>query len=307
MESSNQGLPVPPIESASRLIVRSGYDLATRQVEYSYQMRARPGEDKLELLPDDPLVRAFKSSLVEGRPPDEWRIVLLHDKTGMPPLWLGTFVRTLGKRFLYFPATRVRLGRNISEVNSAQLRPIEGELVDHITLEPRIPRGWRRGHLTFLGRGSKRRHGWSFRTRPRNTWHYWFSLLTTRLDDFPRLPALITMNFSSGRPDLVERFPDFASRGGFTGIEWANSAAQSHDNFIQLDVWLSDEGNQPVSDLRPIPFVRARQLVQADPADQTIVFHVVEFGFADSEERLAVGVTSPTGRIRGPMLVRADR
>lgn len=296
-----QSQPMPPLESGSRLVVRSGYDLATRQVEYGFEMRSSPGVGELTLDPDHPLVRAFKASLIRGRPPEDWRLVVVHDHAGEPPVIIGTFVRTLGNRLLYFSAANLRLGQWIKGEGVAD---INGALLDHVTLDPPRNSERREGHLTLLGRENRDRHAWRFRTLSRDGWHYWFSLLAPALDDFPRLPALITLVFSSGREDLRERHPDFGSRGAFSGMEMPPPPA-SDRSFIQLDVWVGEpDAQKEATDLRPIPFVKESQIVQEGPETQTAQCHLLELGFPGGE-RIAVAVTRLAGHVRGSMLLRA--
>jgi hypothetical protein len=295
--------PMPPLESASRLVVRSGYDLATRTVEYGFQMRSYLGTGELTLGPDHPLVRAFKASLIRGKPPEDWRLMVVHDRVGEPPIIVGTFVRTLGKRFLYFSAANLRLGRWLK---GEGVIDTQGALLDHVTLDPPRNRKRRQGHLTLLDREEQDRHVWRFYTQPSDGWHYWFSLLSPTLDDLPRLPALISLVFSSGRADLRERYPDFASRGGLTGMEMPPSP-ESDNRYIQLDVWVGEaDAKGDATDLRPIPFMKEPRIVQEGPETQTAQCHLLELGFPTGE-RVAVAATWLTGRVRGSMLLRASR
>jgi hypothetical protein len=267
----------------------------TREVEGG-EVAIRPATG-----PDHPLVRAFKASLIRGKPPEDWRLVVVHDRVGEPPIIIGTFVRTLGNRLLYFSAANLRLGKWIKGEGVGN---IEGALLDHVTLDPPRSGVRREGHLTLLEREGRDRHVWRFRTQPRDGWHYWFSLLAPTIDELPRLPALISLVFSSGRADLRERYPDFAIRGGLSGMEMPPLPA-SDNSFVQLDVWVGEpDATKEATELRPIPFVREAWIVQEGPEAQTAQCHLLELGFP-AGERIAVAVTRLIGHVRGSMFLRA--
>jgi len=292
---------MPHVEAATRIQVRSGYDLASRQVEYALQFRASPGAGELKLGPDDPLVRGFKASIVEGRPFEEWRFIALHRRADHPPVVVGTVVRTLGNRLLFFPAINLRLGRWIAR----DAPSVGAALLDHLTLDPPRIDGQRRGHITLLGRDERGRHAWSFRTRPREGWCNWFSMLAPSIDDFPQLPARITLVFTSGRADLRERLPEFAGRVRFPGMTMT-SPPDAPNSFLQLDLWAGEpEAKAAVDALQPFPFVHSSRIVQQRPETQKATVQICDLPFA-SGERIAVAATWFVGRIQGPLLLRAS-
>lgn len=294
-------LRMPHIVAETRLQVRSGYDLASRQVEYALQFRVSPGTGEMKLGPDDPLERGFKASLVDGKPFEEWQFVVLHRRAAQPPVVVGTVVRTLGNRLLFFPAINLRLGKWISR----DAPSLGGALLDHLTLDSAQINGRRRGHIKLLGREKRGRHAWNFRTRPRDGWHEWFSMLAPSIDDFPRLPAHTTLVFASGRADLQERFPDFVGRVSFPGMTVA-SAPDVTSSFLQIDVWAGEpEATAAVDALRPLPFVYSSQIVQQRPSAQEATVQICDLPFA-SGERIAVAATWFAGQIQGPLLLRAS-
>lgn len=140
----------------------------------------------------------------------------------------------------------------------------------------------------------------------REGWYYWFSFLTPNLDNFPRLPALITLTFTSGRADLRERHPEFGCRGGFAGMEMPSPPVSDDPSFIQVDVWVGETGaNGAETILQPLPFMNAAELVQEKPERQEAQCHLLELEFP-AGERVAIAVTQFSGRIERPMLLRAS-
>ncbi|HVF59516.1 MAG TPA: hypothetical protein VNJ70_06860 [Thermoanaerobaculia bacterium] len=285
------------------MLLTSGYDLASRRVQYTYQMLSAPGEGELELGPDHSLVRAFKAGLVSGRPPDEWRTIAIFDDLKAAPIVLGTIVRTLGARLLYFPGADLRLGGVVgTESGSAAAAAVKGALLDHVAIDRPRPNRRRRGHLTLLERQGSQRHGWSYLTDPEDGWHYWFTLLSPNLDAFPRLPAKLTMRFSSGRLDLRERMHAFVSRSGFScmGFPIADTTAST---FVQCDFWLGDDPTSTVTELRPLPFIERAELISEAPMPQQTQFSLLHSQFS-SGEHIAVGVVVLAGYVARPILLR---
>jgi hypothetical protein len=289
-------LAMPKIDDPKIRFIRWSRDASeTKVLQYAFQMQIAQGEGNRVLDPDHSLVRAFKASLVKGRPPDEWRIVLFHDEPGRTPMVFGTVVRTLGNRFLYFPGVGMHLG-SIDHLVSRKVS------LDHVTVDrPDTRRGRRGGHITLLGQHGKGGHTWKFRTRPRNGWHYCFSILTPTLEAFPRLPALITLPFTSGRTNLLEGQLEFASKGGLASLELPR--APQSPSFVQIDVWVGDETRDDARAPEPRPFLLKPGIVQERPEEQTTDFKLLGFDFA-SGEKVAFGITSLVGHISQPILIR---
>lgn len=288
------------IHASVKIEARSGYDLATKTAEYELMLRFNAGDGEQALDVSSPLARAFRRALAQGHPPDHWKILTCEDDPALPPRVLGTFAQTRVGRVLFFPAVGTRIGKGIRQPSI-----FEGDSLDHLTLDPL--RGDR--HLSHLAvveasrRAKTRGQDFSFPVESQRELIYWFSVLTQDLDAYPRLPRMLRVRFSSGKPSIKDLAPEFATRLGVTPVPMPTTSYEP--SFMQLDVWAGRADEQGLKQLKPVPYATHPELASDAPAAPYSLFaHAVEVPLVE-DAGLVVMLWRPRARIPKPMIMRA--
>lgn len=138
---------------------------------------------------------------------------------------------TKGKRFVYFPGTSGRF-QSINPSDS-----LDGESIDHITLELNETTSRFSEHVAVLGHTVAKTHG-TLRTGRvhQGQLHPWFSLLLPDLDRYEKLPAHFRFDMLMPKSDSGRRTLAMMDRPHLHATYFPIPASEG-PHYFQLDVW----------------------------------------------------------------------
>ena len=140
---------------------------------------------------DDYLVAAFRRSVQEGKHTGKWCFVAISEPGSREPRVLGTLLRSVGSRTIFYPSTPIKFDADDHDY-----------YVDHVSLDSPIEGKWA-SHVTYRDAPRRRKHTRVGRPHAEGgCMAPWMSIIVSSVGDLPALPKTLKLSFSYPGKDL---------------------------------------------------------------------------------------------------------
>jgi hypothetical protein len=194
------------------------------------------------------LVKPFRNILKDGRPPDEISFVF-HQESENDYFVLGSFVKTIGNRILFFPG--LRFSKIVHTPTGIDLTNQESHNIDHFTLDENMNR-W---HVTLVQKSDLDTRYPSLKTKKvNNNSFFWFLMAVrdpTMLEVMPKTQEYML----KGPPaDMKRRFENLTKSVEAKHFQVTCVKSPSLPSFLNFEIYTSSGGElNPPRDVFVIP------------------------------------------------------
>jgi hypothetical protein len=232
----------------------------------------------------------------EGQLTGSWRFLVLKEDSGVPPLILGTFVRTPRDRVLFFPG-----GKSVLITDDPTVKFYARHL-DHITLDPHRT-ATAAFHVASRGFPPEQSRGLEYRTTPPpGQMVYWFSLLLPSLEGLSVFPNALSITFPPPRGNIDEFCARLMDDGGYSEMDLL-APPEGAASFLQFDIWVGRGIGWRDLGSHPLPWALFDEIVE-DAGPQRLQGTRTAIPFAD-DLGVVVFACRPIGTLSTARLLRA--